>query len=122
MASNGQKSSNRAQIARNHEGARRYGNAQGVESRSVCGRFVMAYQGDVREEERPHQCIERVSWEPDCPECARLKSKLEWCRKELYGWAEFCTFRDLGPFGRGVDDSNEVVDYFGLIDLNIGDI
>lgn len=48
----------------------------------------------MREEERPYQCIERVSGEPDCPECAHLRSKLEWCQKELYGWAAFCAIRD----------------------------
>jgi len=54
----------------------------------------MPCQGDMREEERPYQCIERVSGEPDCPECAHLRSKLEWCQKELYGWAAFCAIRD----------------------------
>lgn len=81
----------------------------------------MVRQEYVYEENRPHKFIEGVSGVPSCPDCARLKSKLEWCRRELYGWAEFCAFRTLVSSGRGVDDSNEMVDYFSVIDLKIGE-
>ena len=80
----------------------------------------MPRQGDMREKERPDQCVERDTREQDCPECARLKSKLKWCQQQLYGWAEFRAFRDSGPFGRDVGEDEK--SYFDIIDLNIGDI